>query len=67
MLVAMLLTLPAGVAAQTGEARVTHWTNPFTTTCRANGGRPSIQPDYQTRADLNGDGAPDFILDARRV
>jgi hypothetical protein len=67
ILVAMLLSVPAGAAAQTGEARVQHWTNAYTTTCRAHGGRASIQPDYQTRADLNGDGAPDFILDARRV
>jgi hypothetical protein len=62
-----LLAMPDPAAAQTGEARVQHWTNAYTTTCRAHGGRASIQPEYQTRADLNGDGAPDFILDARRV
>lgn len=67
VLLATLLYWPDGTQAQTGEARVQHWTTAFTTTCRAHGGRASIQPDYQTRADLNGDGAPDFILDARRV
>jgi hypothetical protein len=69
---AVLLAWPATAPAQpaptyTGEQRVQHWTSAFTTTCQANGGRATAQPGYQTRADLNGDGAPDFILDARRM
>jgi hypothetical protein len=54
-------------ATYTGEQRVQHWTSAFITTCQADGGRATAQPGYQTRADLNGDGAPDFILDARRM
>jgi hypothetical protein len=68
----LLLAWPGAAPAQpapsyTGEQRVQHWTNAFITTCRAHGGRATAQPGYQTRADLNGDGAPDFILDARRM
>lgn len=68
----LLLAWPGTAPAQpvptyTGEQRVQHWTNAFITTCRASGGRATAQPGYQTRADMNGDGAPDFILDARRM
>lgn len=31
--------------------------------CRDMGGRPAPTPDYHTRADLNGDGRPDHIID----
>jgi hypothetical protein len=31
--------------------------------CRTAGGRPSLRPEYETTADLNGDGQPDSIID----
>lgn len=35
--------------------------------CRNAGGTPSLQPDFQTTADLNADGVPDYILDYQHL
>jgi hypothetical protein len=32
--------------------------------CRQSGGRPSIKPGYIQTADFNGDGRPDYVVDA---
>ena len=45
--------LPQPVAAQQAE---------WFAECRSFGGRPEAGPEFVTREDLNGDGAPDYIL-----
>lgn len=69
LLVACLLVLAWAEAApaQSPPRRAQDWTNAYMTTCRTYGGRGSIQPGYQTSADLNGDGRPDYIMDMRRI
>lgn len=46
--------LPAPIEADTQKSLVA---------CREAGGSPSLAPDYARTADLNGDGAPDYLID----
>lgn len=60
----LLLGLPAlaqqppAVAAQVAEAMAE---------CRSAGGNPSLAENFETRADLNGDGQADYLLDYDRL
>lgn len=59
----VLLLLGAGTAAAQSlpppaAAQQSEWFGE----CRSYGGRPEAGPEFVTREDLNGDGAPDYIL-----
>ena len=49
---------PAAVARGAAEAQAD---------CRGAGGRPSLMQNFETQADLNGDGQPDYLHDLSRL
>ncbi len=58
----MLMLSPAPLWAQTPPA-VERMRQEVMRDCRSAGGRPNLRPEFQSTADLNGDGRPDYILD----
>lgn len=57
----------AAVPASAQPAAVTAFTREAMQDCRGAGGTPSLQPGFQTTADLNADGVADYILDYQHL
>ncbi len=66
LMLAGLLTV-AAVPAVAQPAEVSAFTREAMQDCRGAGGTPSLQPGFQTTADLNADGVPDYILDYQHL
>lgn len=62
VMLAGLLTV-AAVPASAQPAEVSAAAREAMQDCRGAGGTPSLQPGFQTTAELNADGVPDYILD----
>jgi hypothetical protein len=63
----LLLAAIAAGGAASAQATLPEAVEAFTRenveACRSAGGSPSLQPGYATEAELNGDGAPDWVTD----
>jgi hypothetical protein len=62
-LVLILLTLAGAAAAQDLPPELRAATEAELAACRAAGGEPAVTEAYATAAELNGDGAEDWVLD----
>ncbi|GIX10295.1 hypothetical protein [Elioraea sp.] len=62
-----VLALLAATPAAAQPAAVAQATQSAMQDCRGAGGTPSLQPGYQTGADLNGDGVEDYLLDFQHL